>query len=136
MDEQTHQRAQRFVVAIYLLFLGGMGLVIAYLVATSGSQIGAAKAFIFVVAGGAVVALSAGLTVFVLNGLQAARGGTPDRVSASLALATVGCIVLAWYLADVGTLVAFPVGFFGYVVWPLALAAHVFRVRERFPTTS
>lgn len=136
MDKRSLIRAEQFAVGIYLLCLGGMAIVLAYIVATPGSQIGAAKVFIFIVASGAIVALSAGLTVFVLNVLQMARGGTYNTVSSSLALATVGCIVLAWYLADAGTLAAFPVGFLGYVVWPIALAAHVFRIRERFTGSS
>lgn len=131
MNERTLQRAQRFPVAIYLLFLGGMVFAFAYLLATSGSPIGAEHVFIFVVAGGALVALSAGLTVLALNGLQAACGETSDRVSVSLALATITCLLAAWYMAYVGSLAAFPVGFLGYVVGPLALAARVFRVRER-----
>lgn len=130
-DERTLQRAQRFPVGFYLLFLGGMALVFAYLLATSGSPIGAEHVFVFVVTGGALVALSAGLTVLALNGLQAIRGETRDRSSVLLALATVACLLSAWYLAYIGSLAAFPVGFLGYVVGPLALAAHVFRVRER-----
>lgn len=132
MNERSFQRSQQLPVGIYLLILGGMSIVLAFLRATSGSQIAAAKIFYVTVGVGFIAAFGAGFTVLVLNGLQAARGGTPDRVSSSIALVTVGCIVLAWYLAYVGSLAAFPIGFLGYVVVPLALAARVFRVRERF----